>query len=289
VDVSHEKVFFGPSTYPFILIIKNELPQRGSVTTVLKGEEGRIFKTYEGKQNTVCPEDGSPFDIYGDTILRKVEEKGEKALKVKRGKPTAKSLIGKEREGYIRGLTNKEVQKYHILYVDQFLNREDTFLVKPSDIVMKKICYSINATIPNEDVGAVNTVYIIDSGFMNSCYVLGILNSTLFKYYVRRKYAATSMRGGYIEMRVFEIETLPIIGIIDNDPADVARHDKMVALVEEMLELNKRLAAAKSDADKQRLQRAVAATDRKIDTLVYELYGLTDEEIRIVEGTSGPQ
>ncbi len=42
--------------------------------------------------------------------------------------------------------------------------------------------------------------------------------------------------------------------------------------------------AAKSDADKKRIQRAIAATDRKIDALVYELYGLTDEEISIVEG-----
>jgi len=53
--------------------------------------------------------------------------------------------------------------------------------------------------------------------------------------------------------------------------------------VEEMLELHKRLAAAKSDADKQRLQRAIAATDRNIDALVYVLYGLTAEEIKIVE------
>ena len=53
--------------------------------------------------------------------------------------------------------------------------------------------------------------------------------------------------------------------------------------MEEMLELHKRLAAAKSDADKQRLQRAIAATDKKIDALVCELYGLTDEEIKIVE------
>ena len=43
--------------------------------------------------------------------------------------------------------------------------------------------------------------------------------------------------------------------------------------------------SAKSDADKQRLQRAVDAIDRKIDALVYELYGLTDEEIKIVEGS----
>jgi hypothetical protein len=44
------------------------------------------------------------------------------------------------------------------------------------------------------------------------------------------------------------------------------------------------LAAAKSDADKTRLERAVKTTDRKIDALVYELYGLTDEEIKVVEG-----
>jgi len=30
--------------------------------------------------------------------------------------------------------------------------------------------------------------------------------------------------------------------------------------------------------------RQIAATDEAIDKLVYELYGLTEEEIRIVEG-----
>jgi hypothetical protein len=58
----------------------------------------------------------------------------------------------------------------------------------------------------------------------------------------------------------------------------------MVRLVDEMLDLHKRLAAAKSDADTTRLERAIKTTDRKIDALVYELYGLTDEEIHVVEG-----
>ena len=34
------------------------------------------------------------------------------------------------------------------------------------------------------------------------------------------------------------------------------------------------------------LQREIAATDRMIDQLVYQLYDLTDEEIKIVEGES---
>jgi len=57
-----------------------------------------------------------------------------------------------------------------------------------------------------------------------------------------------------------------------------------VLLVEEMLSLHERLADVKSDADRTRLERAIKKTDKKIDAMVYELYGLTEEEIRVVEG-----
>jgi hypothetical protein len=60
----------------------------------------------------------------------------------------------------------------------------------------------------------------------------------------------------------------------------------MVALVERMLALQVQLAAAKIPTAKTPLQRQVVATDRQIDRLVYELYGLTEEEIRIVEGAT---
>jgi hypothetical protein len=51
-----------------------------------------------------------------------------------------------------------------------------------------------------------------------------------------------------------------------------------------MLDSRKGLAVAKSDAGRTRLERAIKTTDRRIDALVYELYGLTEEEIRVVEG-----
>jgi len=41
--------------------------------------------------------------------------------------------------------------------------------------------------------------------------------------------------------------------------------------------------AAKTPNEKTHLQRQIDSTDREIDRLVYELYGLTEEEIRIVE------
>lgn len=50
-----------------------------------------------------------------------------------------------------------------------------------------------------------------------------------------------------------------------------------------MLALHRRLAASRTDHEQTRLQRQIDATDRQIDRLVYDLYGLTEEEIRIIE------
>ncbi|MDD5143648.1 hypothetical protein [Methanoregula sp.] len=71
-----------------------------------------------------------------------------------------------------------------------------------------------------------------------------------------------------------------------SDPVDKARHDRMVSLVTQMLDLNKKLQDARVDHEKTLLQRQIEATDAAIDKLVYELYGLTEEEIGIVEGGS---
>ncbi|MDY6823897.1 MAG: hypothetical protein SWH68_08935 [Thermodesulfobacteriota bacterium] len=64
------------------------------------------------------------------------------------------------------------------------------------------------------------------------------------------------------------------------------RHDRMVALVEQMMDLSQRLNTAKTAPEKEVLTRQIQTTDRQIDQLVYELYGLTDEEVQLVE--AGP-
>ena len=43
--------------------------------------------------------------------------------------------------------------------------------------------------------------------------------------------------------------------------------------------------ATKAPSDKTRIQRQIGAIDRQIDNLIYALYGLTEEEIKIVESS----
>ena len=60
-------------------------------------------------------------------------------------------------------------------------------------------------------------------------------------------------------------------------------HNHIVSLVKGILQLHEALASVTTPGEKNALQRQIEATDRQIDALVYELYGLSDDEIQIVE------
>lgn len=112
-------------------------------------------------------------------------------------------------------------------------------------------------------------------------YLLGILNSRLMRFFLTQ--ICDRVQGGFYRLKIAYVQQLPIRPIDFSDPADSARHDKMGVLVESMLVLHQRLAAANTAHDKTLLQRQIGATDKQIDRLVYELYGLTEDEIASVE------
>jgi hypothetical protein len=91
------------------------------------------------------------------------------------------------------------------------------------------------------------------------------------------------IRGGYLRFFTQDIARLPIYTPDFDNLADKTRHDKMVALVTQMLSLHQYLRKAKTDQEKRLVQQEIDATDVRIDALVYDLYGLTEEEITVVE------
>ncbi len=65
--------------------------------------------------------------------------------------------------------------------------------------------------------------------------------------------------------------------------AEKVQHDKLVALVDSMLGLQRKYHEARMDSDKELYERQIRIVDAQIDRQVYELYRLTEEEIEIVE------
>jgi len=108
-------------------------------------------------------------------------------------------------------------------------------------------------------------------------YVLGILNSSLINFYFANTYIDYNIKPTYLQQ-------LPISMINFEHSAEKAHHDNVVTLVEQMLAVKSRQVKANTEAEKNRLEIQIEALDRQIDAAVYELYGLTEEEIKIVEG-----
>jgi len=115
-------------------------------------------------------------------------------------------------------------------------------------------------------------------------YLLGLLNSK----YLNRVHDELSQNKEKVFAKVLaeNLVKLPL-PILDLSKSDDRKHnDRMVVLVEQMLAAQKQLAGAQSDADKDFYGNKCAGLDRQIDALVYELYALTEDEIRIVESTN---
>jgi type I restriction-modification system DNA methylase subunit len=111
--------------------------------------------------------------------------------------------------------------------------------------------------------------------------LLGLLNSKPLRWYF--PYVSAPFRGGWMSANRQFLSQLPIRIINFSDPKDKACHDKMVELVERMLSLHKELVITRTPDEKTRIQRQIDTTDHHINHLIYELYGLTEKEIQIIE------
>jgi hypothetical protein len=119
----------------------------------------------------------------------------------------------------------------------------------------------------------------------SSRYLLGLLNSRLMTF-IFKNFSRTS--GAEQKLHSWDdLRNLPVYTIDFDDPVDKIRHDRMVILVSEMLKLHKHMSLAKTDQEKNLITREIESTDKQIDSLVYGLYGLTSEEIAVVEETVG--
>jgi hypothetical protein len=112
-------------------------------------------------------------------------------------------------------------------------------------------------------------------------YLLGILNSKVSDFVMHS--ISSTKQGGFFEYKPMYLQQLPIRTIDLNNPSEKAVHDKLVSLVDRMLDLHKKKAALPPSAEREKIERKIAVTDEKINDIVYGLYGVTDEERGIVE------
>jgi hypothetical protein len=116
----------------------------------------------------------------------------------------------------------------------------------------------------------------------NIYFLLGIINSKFISWYHRNS-SPKGTRHAFPKVLIGDIRNFPLPNMQSARPENQDRQGRMTKLVEQMLELHKRLQQTRTPHEKESLKRQIEATDNQIDQLVYQLYGLTDDEISIIE------
>lgn len=264
------------------------------------------------------PGDGSPINVVASKkqqhLFKKIMKQSEllgqickvyngvKPFEKGKGNPPQTDKTVKEkpfvREGFrpnekwLPLLRGSLINRYKLLWNNDYwilygpwlaAPREPMIFDAPQKIMVRQTGDSIIATKVEKGFIARNNIHIIlpQKTDYNLNYFLGLMNSTLMDlcYFFINPEKGEALA----EVKKRHVELLPIKRIDFSKPEEKAQHDQMVSLVDAMLELHKRLQEANTPDERVRLERQIKSTDQAIDELVYTLYGLTEEEKRIVK------
>jgi hypothetical protein len=187
-------------------------------------------------------------------------------------------------------LVGSDVNRYSLKFPGNLFIRYGKWLMYPSNenlmlgpkILMRQTSDILRCCFDENGYYCQNSVFIAHSSALDLKYLLALLNSRLLGFVYRFGNPQTGKV--FAEIKPSVVKGLPIRRMNLSDASEKARHDAVVDKVEKMLALMPKLRRTTSESEKAALQNAVTTTDAEIDRLVYELYGLTKEEIKIVEG-----
>jgi TaqI-like C-terminal specificity domain len=175
------------------------------------------------------------------------------------------------------------LEQRYIKYGEWLAEPRFTAPFEKNKIILRQTSDKIRAVMDQEKHYNLNNIYNIElkNTSYHYNYILGIINSRLMVYIYQKIVPEKGKL--FAEIKKVNLVKLPIRKIELTDQNEKAMHDNMSELVNQMLDLNKKLNNAKLPQEKNLLQRQIEAADKQIDLLVYELYDLTEEEIKIVE------
>ena len=198
--------------------------------------------------------------------------------------------LGKKWKKILRG---RNIERYNLKFGEVYVlfdpkrlwsNANAEMFDVPEKLISRQTSDKLVATYDSGGYFSLDSTHVIHlkQPLFSLKYLLGIYNSKLLNFL----YTARVKESGRVfpQVKVVNLKPLPIRQINFSDTADKSHHDEMVVKVEAMLEAKKQLALAKTDKDKTYYENKCASLDRQIDRLVYDLYGLTEEEVKIVEG-----
>lgn len=147
-------------------------------------------------------------------------------------------------------------------------------------ICIRQIGATPIATLVPANIFALNTVYNVFQKKVNAenlKFILGIINSNAVKFFWKKK--NSDEKKTFPKIKKEAILSIPIPTVNQK-----SIHDEIVKNVDQLLQLNQEKSETKLATKLEQLQNKIDYCEDKINQLVYQLYELTEDEIKIVEG-----
>jgi hypothetical protein len=284
IEICRNKIISPFHKLPFSSIPKDGSPinitvnpqKRPIFERIMK--ECRQLKEYCNVYNGVKPfEKGKGTPPQSEKVMR---EKPYVFEGIKPGKEWSPLLRGSLIHRYI----NKWDNDYWIKYGEWLAApRDPSIFTAPEKLVIRQTGDSLIATyIESGIICRDNLHIIINNSNLNILFILALLNSTLMNFI----YEIINPEKGeaLAQVKKSHVEQLPISNIDFSKKSDKDKHDKLVSYVEQVLILKKKEQMEKLPPARAIILRQINGVEKEIDGLVYELYGLNEDEVLVVEG-----
>jgi len=284
--VCFEQKVFDAITDSIILVVINE-PNIGQKTEVIKKEDTLFLpddkKTYY-LQHEWEQSEGAVINLKTNTaddeIISKIEKNSkildlflEANIGIKRAKAP---IVNKPEKNYKKFLQGGDINKYRIIFDKKYIlfrkslfhtGVDEQIFLQPEKILIRKTGNLLLAAYDGEQYYTDQSIYNLYPKLgnkLNLKYILALLNSSLMNFYFNKKMITNPDIFPYI--KGIHLKKLPLKDI------DNAAQQPYINLVDQILAKKN----SNPDADTSNLEH-------KIDELAYKLYGLADEEVKIIE------
>ena len=215
-----------------------------------------------------------------------VEVRNGIATKADKKKFISKTKLNKK---YQKLLESPEIYRYGFVWKGNYINydrkllhrprKEETFLSEK--ITVQRVSSRLICAYDEDKYYTFNSInnLILTNLKFSLKYIICILNSRLMDYYYRKNF---SLDASYtITVTKQNLDVLPIKNIT------LVHQEPFIKLADKILALNKKLSKIgdKKTYERNSIEKEIKNIDQQIDQKVYQLYGLTDSEIKIVESS----
>lgn len=282
IDLSNIKIFESASTYTCINIFKRE--NKKNEILFLRSDDLNELSNNKDDFLKIPDVNIEHISIFLDPISRHIAERFKTQLgdfcKIFCGLSKTgfrSDVINTNSEKSVYFLESSDIYRYYVndfgkkflKRIDDYFSQEKQEIFEQQDIIfMTRMTNQIRCVVVPLGVygGKVNILYDFR---IDRFLILGVLNSKLMTYFYKKKFFPTHMQGGAFGFDTLSVETLPIPQIT---PKNQELADKITDYAEQILQSK----AKDPKANTQELEK-------EIDALVYQLYNLTDEEIKTIE------